>query len=263
MPLLTHHAIVYGHAVHEAVRRHFEARLAGRPFSADDLVAAFRSAWVSEGFLSREHEEERRRQGEAMLRLFHAEEARAPWSPTAVEEDFAFTLERNRVQGRYDLVIEREGEVAIVDFKTGDVRDEKAAQKRAKESLQLDIYALAHLETKGRLPDRVELRFLESGLVAGRRPTPKEAAATRERIRTAAAGDPEARVRRPAHLHGLRPVPLPRRSARTRRGASKGRGEPRPERWAADRLLPAGRGIRALRGASRSLRAARPWGALG
>jgi DNA helicase-2/ATP-dependent DNA helicase PcrA len=187
VPLLTHHAVVYGHAVHEAVRRHFEARLAGRPFSADDLVAAFRSAWVSEGFLSREHEDERLRAGEAMLRHFHAEEAKAPWAPTAVEEEFAFVLDRNRVQGRYDLVIEREGELAIVDFKTGDVRDEKAAQKRAKESLQLDIYALAHLKTKGRLPDRVELRFLESGLAAGRRPTAEETAQTEERIRAAAA----------------------------------------------------------------------------
>jgi DNA helicase-2/ATP-dependent DNA helicase PcrA len=188
VPLLTHHAVVYGHAVHEAVRRHFEARLAGRPFPADDLVAAFRSAWVSEGFLSREHEDERLRAGEAMLRRFHAEEAKAPWAPTAVEEEFAFTLERNRVQGRYDLVIEREGEIAIVDFKTGDVRDEKAAQKRAKESLQLDIYALAHLKTKGHIPDRVELRFLESGLVGGRRPTAEEAAQTEERIRAASAG---------------------------------------------------------------------------
>ena len=91
------------------------------------------------------------------------------------------------MQGRYDLVIEKEGEVAIVDFKTGDVRDAKAAEKRAKESLQLDIYALAQLKTKGRLPDRVELRFLESGLVAGRRPTAEEAAVTEERIRAAAA----------------------------------------------------------------------------
>ncbi len=91
------------------------------------------------------------------------------------------------MQGRYDLVIEKDGEVAIVDFKTGDVRDEKAAQKRAKESLQLDIYALAHLKTKGRLPERVELRFLESGLAAGRRPTAEEAAATEERIRAASA----------------------------------------------------------------------------
>jgi hypothetical protein len=33
----------------------------------------------------------------------------------------------------------------------------------------------------------VELRFLESGLAAGRRPTAEEAAATEERIRAAAA----------------------------------------------------------------------------
>ena len=109
VPLLTHHAVVYGHAVHEAVRRLFEARLAGREFSADELVAAFRAAWVSEGFLSRAHEDERLREGEAMLRRFHAEQERDPWTPTAVEQEFAFTLERNRVQGRYDLVIESGG----------------------------------------------------------------------------------------------------------------------------------------------------------
>jgi DNA helicase-2/ATP-dependent DNA helicase PcrA len=188
VPLLAHHAVVYGHAVHEAVRRHFEARLAGRAFSADDIVAAFRSAWVSEGFLSRAHEDQRLREGERVLRRFHEEEARAPWSPTAVEQDFAFFVERNQVKGRYDLVIERDGEVAIVDFKTGDVREAKAAEKRAAESLQLDIYALAHLRTRGRLPERVELRFLESGLAASRRPTLEETARTAERIRAAAAG---------------------------------------------------------------------------
>jgi len=187
VPLLAHHAVVYGHAVHEAVRRMFEARLAGRAFSEDDLAAAFRAAWVSEGFLSREHEEQRLRTGEEMLRRFHREEARAPWAPTAVEEEFAFTVGRDRVQGRYDLVAEKEGAVTILDFKTGDVREEKAAQKRADESLQLDIYALAHLRTKGRLPDRVELRFLESGLAARRRPTLEEAGRTEERIREVAA----------------------------------------------------------------------------
>jgi DNA helicase-2/ATP-dependent DNA helicase PcrA len=164
----------------------FEARLAGQSFGEEDLVASFRAAWVSEGFLSREHEERRLAAGEAALRRFAVEQAATPWMPTAVEQEFQFTVGRNRVQGRYDLVIERDGELTIVDFKTGDVRDQAAADRRAAESFQLDIYALAQLVTAGRLPDRVELRFLESGLVGSRHPTQGETEATEERIRVVA-----------------------------------------------------------------------------
>jgi len=187
VPLLAHHRVVYGSAVHKAVQQLFRARVEGRPFAEDDLVQAFRAAWVSEGFLSREHEEERLRTGEQTLRRFYQEEAKDPLRPTKVEEEFAFYVDRNRVQGRYDLVVERGGQVSILDFKTGAVDDPKKAQQKAKESLQLDLYALAHLRTAGRLPDWVELRFLESGLRAGKRPTVEEAAATEERIRGAAA----------------------------------------------------------------------------
>jgi DNA helicase-2/ATP-dependent DNA helicase PcrA len=166
----------------------FEARLAGRAFSEDDLVAAFKASWVSEGFLSRTHEEQRLLAGEATLRRFFDEEAKAPWSPSAVEQDFAFYEGRNKVTGRFDLVREAGGRITIVDFKTGDVQTEEKAAARAEESLQLDVYALAWLRTRGRLPDRVELRFLESGLAAGRQPTLEEASATVERIAAAAAG---------------------------------------------------------------------------
>jgi len=188
VPLLTHHGLVYGHAVHEAVRRMFEARLAGRVFSEDDLVGAFKAAWVSEGFLSRTHEEQRLAAGEATLRRFFNEEAAAPWSPSAVEQEFVFYQGGNKVTGRYDLVLEEGARVTIVDFKTGDVQTEKKATLRAKESLQLDVYALAWLRTRGRLPDRVELRFLESGLAAGRPPTREEVEVTETRIAAAAAG---------------------------------------------------------------------------
>jgi len=177
---------VYGSAVHKAVQQLFKARVEGRSFGEDDLVQAFRAAWVSEGFLSREHEEERLRTGEQTLRRFYQQEAKDPLRPTKVEEEFAFYVDRNLLQGRYDLVVERGGQVSILDFKTGAVDDPKKARQKAKESLQLDLYALAHLRTVGRLPEWVELRFLESGLAAGKRPTADEAAATESRIRGAA-----------------------------------------------------------------------------
>jgi DNA helicase-2/ATP-dependent DNA helicase PcrA len=186
VPLLTHHRIVYGAAMHKAIQEHFKARLAGAPFSEAQLIAAFRAAWVSEGFLSREHEEERLREGESTLRRFHAEDAASPLLPTGVEQDFAFYLGRNRVQGRFDLVVENGSRVTILDFKTGAVEDPAEAERRARESLQLDVYALAHLRTSGRLPEWVELRFLESGLRGGKRPSHEQAAATEAVIREAA-----------------------------------------------------------------------------
>ncbi len=59
----------------------FKARQAGGAFSVDDLVAAFRRAWVSEGFLSREHEELRLKEGERTLARFFEWERAHPLSP--------------------------------------------------------------------------------------------------------------------------------------------------------------------------------------
>jgi DNA helicase-2/ATP-dependent DNA helicase PcrA len=186
VPLLAHHRVVYGSAVHQAVQAYFRARLAGSAFSEEDLVRAFRAAWVSEGFLSREHEEERLRAGEEALRRFARADLADPLEPTGVEEEFAFSLGATVVHGRYDLVVERGGAVSIVDFKTGAVAGAEAAARRAQDSLQLDVYALGWRQTRGRLPDRVELRFLESGLAGGRRPTPERAEATMSLIRDVA-----------------------------------------------------------------------------
>ena len=78
--------------------------------------------------------------------------------------------------------------VTITDYKSSDVRDPARARQRARDSLQLQIYAMGYEALTGRLPDAVALHFLESGLV-GRVPVdPKRLAKAREKIRTAAAG---------------------------------------------------------------------------
>ncbi len=182
IPLLTHHRVVYGSAIHQAVQDMFKARQAAVPFNLDDLLAAFRRAWVSEGFLSREHEELRLKEGERTLARFFAWEKEHPLKPTGVEEDFSFAVGRTRVMGRYDLVVATDDGVTILDFKTGDVSTEAKAQHRAEESLQLAIYALAHFRTTGGLPTRVELRFLETDLVGGFAPSQALVLATEKKI---------------------------------------------------------------------------------
>jgi RecB family exonuclease len=51
----------------------------------------------------------------------------------------------------------------LVDYKTAEMDDEERADQRAKEDLQLSVYALAWREMTGRMPDRVELRFVTAG----------------------------------------------------------------------------------------------------
>jgi DNA helicase-2/ATP-dependent DNA helicase PcrA len=55
--------------------------------------------------------------------------------------------------------------VVITDYKSSDVRDPAKARERARDSLQLTIYAMAWQAETGRLPDAVALHFLDSGVV--------------------------------------------------------------------------------------------------
>ena len=188
IPLRQHHAVVYGNALHKAVEFYLRRRAAGNFTSLEDFLLAFDNAWRNEGFLTREHEEQRKRAGVAALTRFYHEEEASGQKPTDVEREFGFTLRLDRVRGRFDRVDDTPDGLVIVDYKSSDVTDQKKADQRAKESLQLKIYALAQHAMTGRLPARVELRFLESGVVGRHTPTDAALAKARETIAEAARG---------------------------------------------------------------------------
>jgi DNA helicase-2/ATP-dependent DNA helicase PcrA len=79
-------------------------------------------------------------------------------------------------------------EVTITDYKSSDVRDPAKARLRARDSLQLQIYAMAYEAMTGNLPDAVQLYFLDSGVVGRASLEPARLNQARERIARAAAG---------------------------------------------------------------------------
>jgi len=188
IPLLQHHAIAYGNALHKAVELYLGRRAVGAFTPLENLLHAFEGAWRNEGFLTRAHEEQRKQAGiQALTRFYHEEEA-AGQRPTAVEREFGFSLGRDRVRGRFDRVDETAAGAVIIDYKSSDVTDQKTADRRARESLQLKIYALAERAMTGRLPARVELRFLDSGLTGRHTATAQDLREAEEAIKTAAGG---------------------------------------------------------------------------
>jgi DNA helicase-2/ATP-dependent DNA helicase PcrA len=188
IPLRQHHSVVYGSALHKAVEFYLRRRAAGNYTSLEDFLLAFDNAWRNEGFLTRDHEEQRKRAGIAALTRFYHEEEASGQKPTDVEREFGFGLGLNRVRGRFDRVDETPDGLVIVDYKSSDVTDQKTADERARKSLQLKIYALAQHEMTGALPARVELSFLESGLVGRHKPGADDLAVAREAIEEAARG---------------------------------------------------------------------------
>jgi DNA helicase-2/ATP-dependent DNA helicase PcrA len=217
VPIAPHHALVYGSALHKAIQEFHKRQARGDVMSEEELNAAFQAAWNNEGFLTREHEEARLATGRESLRRFREEQLKpGAVIPAYVERDFSFSLDGDRVRGRWDRVdiepadgpdelvaepttaiadtvsptlgLTGRERVTITDYKSSDVRDPARARQRARDSLQLQIYAMGYEALTGRLPDYVQLHFLDSGLVGRAEVDQKRLAKAREKIATAAAG---------------------------------------------------------------------------
>jgi DNA helicase II / ATP-dependent DNA helicase PcrA len=190
MPSTPHHSQSYGKSMHEAIEVYLRARLAGGDPDPATLLDAFRSAWRSEGYLSREHEERRFEAGRQALVRFHAAESASGVRPAQIEKEFAFELPEAevRVNGRYDRVDLDPHGATVIDYKTSLVDEQRIATKRARESMQLKLYALAYERQAGRLPLAGELRFVETGLRGAVAFAPEDSAAAAAFITRVAAG---------------------------------------------------------------------------
>ena len=189
VPIRLHPVVNLGNAVHQAIQAYNLVRAQGERVPVEQLLELFRRAWRSEGFLSKEHEQELRQHGEECVRCFHRFEEGNSGRPTHVEKFFAFTEGQAKVIGYWDRVDETPEGTTIIDYKTSDVDEERAADRRAKESLQLAIYALAHAQLVGQPPAAVQLRFLTPEVIVGRyKPTPSFLQRAREAIQEATQG---------------------------------------------------------------------------
>ena len=97
--------MIYGSALHKAVQEFHRRHAQGDVMSERELIDAFEVAWRNEGFLTREHEEARLEAGRAALRRFREEQLEpGTLIPAYVEREFAFTIDGDRIRGRWDRV---------------------------------------------------------------------------------------------------------------------------------------------------------------
>jgi DNA helicase-2/ATP-dependent DNA helicase PcrA len=188
VPVLAHHSLVFGRVLHNTIHSFLRKRMAGEKVGEKELLEEYEGLWVNEGFLSREHEELRKKAGrEALVRFYRREEA-AGQNPAHLEKSFKWQQEKIKFIGRWDRIDVRDGEAVIIDFKATEVKNQKEADKRAVESLQMDLYALSFCKTQDVPLRETQLHFLESDLVGRAKKGEKEMGRAWKKIKEAEQG---------------------------------------------------------------------------
>lgn len=153
-----------GAVVHLALARWWQLEAARRtPEAGAALVIR---NWQHDGFADREQSEAWREQAADWVAGYLADEARRSDSgrePRGVERTVATRTDRLAISGRVDRIDERDGELVIVDYKTGRSRLDA---DDARGSLALALYSVAAERTLHQRCRRVELHHLPTGEVA-------------------------------------------------------------------------------------------------
>lgn len=172
-------AMMFGNAVHTAIKAFNDALQAGRPLTEADFLQVFR-AQMDISFFDDAHQKQLYlEQGAKQLSEFYYLRNLEVSQVLATERVFSIVVGGVKVIGRIDLAQRTPGGgIAIVDYKTGAPKDEEEADK----SLQLSIYALAAQQEFGELPERIAFYNLETNEAAETTRSPEELEKTRARI---------------------------------------------------------------------------------
>lgn len=149
-----------GIATHNALRDFWDLPLDRRtPAGVAELV---RSSWIDAGFRDPEQSAAwRLRVRDAVTDYLRRSDRER--QPVGVERSVSLKTEQIAITGRVDRLDDRDGELVVVDYKTG---RQVPTDDDARTSLPLALYAVASARMFRRACHRVELHHVPSGTVA-------------------------------------------------------------------------------------------------
>jgi DNA helicase II / ATP-dependent DNA helicase PcrA len=165
VPIPPHYNLVYGRVLHDTIHFYLFRKKAGIPVTWEDVHREYNRRWVNEGFLSREHEEMKKAAGERALSQFYKREERSGAELVYLEKTFKWQEGTIKFSGRWDRVDKTPHGAVIIDFKSTQVKNQKEADTLARDSLQMDLYALSFRKTQKIRLREIRLHFLESDIV--------------------------------------------------------------------------------------------------
>jgi DNA helicase-2/ATP-dependent DNA helicase PcrA len=133
----------FGNTIHATLCQFYQEFKKNKEVDKSILLSLYEKNWIPVGYLSSTQEKKIKKEGEKILtdylKKFHHKNLKI----ISLERPFKIKLKENIIiTGKIDRVdIDKEGNIEIIDYKTGAMPDEK----KLKNDLQLSIYALAVL----------------------------------------------------------------------------------------------------------------------
>jgi len=179
-----HATMTFGSVMHTTIKEFVGETRKRRKISFEDVAMIYDRQWSSAGFPDDYLEAEYRKAGREQLESFHRSHTAAPPDVLHQERGFELPLEHNVVvTGRMDQINDiGNGAVEILDYKTGKPKD----AKKADESLQLGVYALAASEVLELDPQRLVFYNLTTNEAVATTRDAKALAQTKQTIREVA-----------------------------------------------------------------------------
>lgn len=141
IPTEPSHALSFGITIHNVMNDFYLKIKKGEKVSRQDLISLLKQRWISEGYSSKEHEEESFERGKNILNNYYDKLFDPLHIPEELEMPFSFYLKNNvKVSGKIDRIDKLpDGSIEIIDYKTGEVKQAATDSYQ----FQLDLYALA------------------------------------------------------------------------------------------------------------------------
>ncbi|MGQ9619209.1 MAG: ATP-dependent helicase [Candidatus Aminicenantia bacterium] len=164
IPPPPHHALNFGRAIHFTIRDYLKLRMGGKRVPLENLFEIYNSHWIPEGFIDRRHEEMRYEEGKRMLESLWKKEESSDLIPVYVEKEFKIKIDRVKFIGRWDRIDMFEDGAVIIDYKASKIKDQKSADKEARDNLQLSLYCYSFERLFAKNVKEVRLFYLDSGI---------------------------------------------------------------------------------------------------
>jgi DNA helicase-2/ATP-dependent DNA helicase PcrA len=159
IPQPPNHALSFGSTIHDTLKDFHTAEMI-EEVSLGKLLEMYEKNWQPAGYMSAEHRETRFGEGKELLKRYHKDNKKEKVKPLAIEKSFNVWIGGTKFFGRIDRIDELSGGgVEVVDYKTGQAKDQKFVDKDD----QVTFYAIGVKEALGFNPKKLTLHFVGTG----------------------------------------------------------------------------------------------------